>query len=151
MKFFDDKSKINRSWWNKNYFFAGTLLFILVNVILFVSNYRCSLEEVRVWSNFDLTNLFIAFTNIFRHGSWEHILHNVLMIAIGGLYVERKTGTFKYLLLMLGFSFVGGAMTSACANSLAWGGSSVVWFALYGYILIDYLFSFGRTKRNKSS
>lgn len=151
MKFIDDKNKSINSW-NRNYFFIGTFLFILINVILFATGVRNSLEQTsKTWSQFDLTNLFISFTNIFQHSSWEHVLHNSLMIFVGGLYVERKTGTFKYLLLMLVFSFVGGAMTSACANSFVWGGSSVVWFALYGYILIDYLFSFAKSKSNKTN
>ena len=150
MKFFDDKSKINNSWYNRNYFFTGTLLFVLINIILFAIGVRHSLVQSNsTWSQFDLTNLFISFTNIFKHYSWDHILHNSLMIFIGGFYVERKIGTFKFLSLLFVFSFVGGSMTSACANSFAWGGSSVVWFALYGYILIDYLFSFVKTKRNK--
>ena len=151
MKFFDDKSKGKTNWWGKNYFYIGTILFIVLNVILFVTNVRCALQTERVWSEFNLSNLIIAFTNIFRHSSWEHLLHNALMIAVGGLYVERKTGTFNFLWLMLGFSFVGGAMVCAGANSFNWAGSSVVWFALFGYILVDYLFSFQKSKRNKTN
>ena len=34
MKFFDDKSK-NVKWWNRNYFYAGTIVVVLVNILLF--------------------------------------------------------------------------------------------------------------------
>jgi len=150
MRFVDDKSK-NVNWWNRNYGYIGTVLFILFNVIIFVSNYHFEIQEVRVWSEFDLTNIFIAVTNVFEHGSVDHIMHNSLMIIVGGLYVERKTGSLKFLLLILAFSFMGALATSVCAGSLAWRGSSVVWFALWGYILIDYLFSFQKNKRNKTN
>lgn len=151
MKFFDDKSKEELHWYKRNYFYIGTLLFILLNIILFACSFVPSRTINRVWSEFDLTNLFVSFLNIFGHKSWEHVLHNSLMLAVGGLYVERKTGTFSFLLLILGFSFIGGGMLSACANSFAWRGSSVVWFALWGYILVDYIFSFQKHKRNKTN
>lgn len=148
--FLDDKSK-NKGWWNLNFCYLGTILFLAIIGFCFSNDIETPLKEVDVWSQFDLTNLWISFTNIFQHNSLIHIFHNSIMIAVGGVYIERKTGTLKFIMLLLVFAFVGGAMTSTCANSLAWQGASVVWFALFGYILVDYLFSFHKTKRNKTN
>lgn len=34
MKFFDDKSK-NLKWYNRNYFYIGTIIVIVLNILLF--------------------------------------------------------------------------------------------------------------------
>ena len=150
MSFFDDKSK-KVTKWNRNYCFLGTILYLAVFWILFALDVNITLKEAKNWSAFNLTNLWISFARVFLHLSFSHILHNSIMIAVGGMFVERKIGTFKCLLLLLAFSFVGGAMTVAGAWSFSWRGSSIVWFALYGYILVDYLFSFQKDRRNKTN
>ena len=102
MKFIDDKSKGKVNCWNRNYLYAGTLLFVLVNFMVFLCfGEFLAFNEKRIWSEpLDFNNIFISFCNVFTHFGWEHILFNLLLISIGSLYVERKTGTIKYILLI---------------------------------------------------
>ena len=34
MKFIDDKSN-NLSWWNRNYFYVGTFIFVVINILIY--------------------------------------------------------------------------------------------------------------------
>jgi membrane associated rhomboid family serine protease len=58
-------------------------------------------------------------TAMFLHGSWDHILGNMLFLAIFGKNVENAFGSLRYL----GFYFAGGfaAMLTQTATTLLWG------------------------------
>ena len=61
-------------------------------------------------------------TAMFLHGSWDHILGNMLFLAIFGKNVEDAFGSLRYL----GFYFVGGfvAMFTQTAMTLLFGTSA---------------------------
>ena len=61
-------------------------------------------------------------TAMFMHGSWDHILGNMLFLAIFGKNVEDAFGSLRYL----GFYFVGGfvAMFTQTAMTLLFGTSA---------------------------
>ena len=155
MKFFDDKSK-NLKWCNRNYFFIGTILFIALNIILFVTlgNFffflHQRLESIE-GSNFFTScyKLFLHFCVNFTHSSWEHVLQNMLGFSFCLMYMERKLGTIN----LYGMLF---ALTLFCSlpywsETYTFTGSSEVWFACFGYVTIDYLFSFRNGYRNKTN
>jgi len=58
-------------------------------------------------------------TAMFLHGSWDHILGNMLFLAIFGKNVEDAFGSIRYLV----FYFAGGfaAMLTQTAMTLLWG------------------------------
>ena len=155
MKFIDDKNK-NLNFWNRNYFYAGTLIFIVVNILLFAFlgyNFANNIGGGHVWNGvFDVSNIFRSFVNVFVHGNWKHVLLNMLCFLFCGLYIERKVGTFNFLLLILGFSFLAGNITSAARNTVShYGASGLVYFC-YAYIIIDFIFSlFQKDEKNKTN
>src|SRR5215469_7429816 len=58
-------------------------------------------------------------TAMFLHGSWDHILGNMLFLGIFGKNVESAFGSLRYLV----FYFAGGfaAMLAQAATTLLWG------------------------------
>ena len=151
MKFIDDKNKTVR-WYNRNYFYAGTILLILVNVILFwqLGNGWCfKLYDANAnWGDFRFINfLNIAFTSL-SHSSWEHVLGNIINLLVVGLYLERKYGTFNFLFLNVLLIFTVGALASHVFGNVNHHGYSGVNWALYGIIITDYIFSFKKERRN---
>lgn len=143
MKFVDD-SKKEIHWWNRNYFWVGTIFYIMLIIVIFACClcYGEIFDEKSTGFLYSLSSFYNGFLGNFIHSSWEHCLHNMLGISFVSFYLERRYGTIPFLTLIFGFSFIirfGGV------------GSSIVWFALYGFVLIDYLFSLRKTKRNWSN
>jgi hypothetical protein len=60
------------------------------------------------------------FTAMFMHGSWDHLLGNMLFLAIFGKNVEDAFGHFRYL----GFYVVGGFAATALQTSMTLGFAS---------------------------
>jgi len=60
------------------------------------------------------------FTAMFMHGSWEHLLGNMLFLAIFGKNVEAAFGRLRYL----GFYVVGGLAAAALQTVMTLGFSS---------------------------
>lgn len=154
MKFVDDKNK-KLSWYSRNYLFLGTLTIITLNILLFalLGNYFTDgIGGQHIWyGKLDLSNIFRVFLNAFEHSNWQHVLLNMLCFSFCGLYIERKTGTFNFLLLVLGLTFIEGAFSAAGSYSVEFHGASGLVYICYAYILIDYIFSFHKYKRNKTN
>jgi rhomboid family protein len=55
------------------------------------------------------------FTAMFMHGSWDHILGNMLFLAIFGKNVEDAFGHMRYLALYIAGGFMANAMQTAMA------------------------------------
>ena len=53
---------------------------------------------------------FSWFTAMFMHGSWDHLLGNMLFLAIFGKNVEDAFGRLRYL----AFYVAGGFAATAC-------------------------------------
>ena len=145
MKFVDYKNKeINKQ--NRNYFWIVSIsycaLLILIYACLGTSHIIQDGLNTR-WEHFDgIRSWLIGLERIYTHSSWLHVLHNCLGFMFGAFYIERKMGSLNFAMLL-------GAFTILFANTVDGGcGNSMIWFALYAYMLVDYLFSFRKGKRN---
>ncbi len=132
--------------------------FPLVNWLLIATNVLVFLFEVSLGS--DTLNLFIQrfglvpvrlidnipaywitiFSSMFLHGSWLHLISNMLALYIFGDNIEDRLGSARYLL----FYFLGGAAAAAIhilsnpASSLPTVGASGAIAAVLGAYLILY-------------
>ena len=151
MRFIDDKGK-KLNWHNRNYFYAGTIFLVLLNVILFATlgnrwNFDLYNENVQ-WTEFSVTNIFTIMFAALSHASWSHVCGNIIGLAVVGLYLERKMGTFNFLFLHILLMFIAPAMTSHVKGNIHHHGYSGVNFATYAFLIIDFFFSLKKEKRN---
>lgn len=153
MKVIDDGTK-KLTVWNRNYFFAGTLLVVAVNIILYAA---CGDQWERFigggvspWgSKLNFDRLIRAFLDSFSHSNWQHCLLNMLCFLICGAWLERKEGTLSIIALVFVMALVTSWATSARDLSVGWHGYSAVNFGFYAYAIVDFLFSLRKSKRNK--
>lgn len=140
------KTDVKAPW--RNWFFATTVAIVLLNVILYAA---LGGEWHQVSGNYDamyghwhdtlfFTNLLQTFLSAFSHANWQHTLLNMLCFAVCGIYLERKLGSVKLFGLVMCFAFFGGCATAANDNSISFHGFSGVNYAIYAYVLVDYLF-----------
>lgn len=134
---------------NRNYFFAATLLIVFVNFFLyFFPVVGPSLTDTRSdWDTFSVVNLFEAFLSAYTHAGFQHCSLNMLCFLIAGAYLERKQGTFRFPALVIVLSFFAEFATTANYLSLKHVGFSGVNYALYAYIMIDYIFVLARKQK----
>ena len=140
--FLDDKSK-KLSWLNRNYYFVTTVFIVLLNIIIYAV-YGSNTKGFYVrpnWGKFSVANLFQALVNSYSHSNWQHCLLNMLCFFFAGLYLERKKGSLKFLLFMFVMSLF--TAFASCTNdiSIFWIGFSGVNYGLYGYIIIEFVFT----------
>lgn len=152
MKIVDDKSKKLR-WNNRNFFWAVSILYCVLLILLFLPTAKnpVGIYTQRVTSinnsNFGVFGYMkewvINFIGLYSHASWGHVLHNCLGFLLGAVYLERKYGSFDFFLILLGLN---------CLCSLGGGGigNSYIWFALWGFCLVDFLWSLKKEK-NKAN
>lgn len=151
MKFFDDKNK-NVNWWNRNYFFAGTIFISVLFIVIFAiwGNWGENLLSEMKNEEQNLNILVRYFYSLCLHynfSNWRTLLFNILGLVVSGFYLERKTGSLNFILLVIGL----GALCSTTDifpdlyRSIS---SSFEWFVLSGYILIDYTFSLFQKNKN---
>lgn len=101
------------------------------------------------WTNsFDFEHILRCFLNNFSHANWQHVLLNMLCFFVAGLYLERKTGSLGLLGFVLSIAILQGCVCTAAYEYFR--GFSGANYALYAYIAIDYLFSFTKSRRNKT-
>lgn len=134
-----------------NYFFVVTIAIILINVIIFATCGRDTGDiSVRPnWGRFSVNNLMQTVLNTFTHFNWQHTLLNMLCFLVAGMYLERKQGSFPFLLFMVLLIFFTGFASAANDISLSWKGFSGANYGLYGYIVIEYIFMlFQKRKRD---
>lgn len=125
-----------------NYFFVVTIAIVLINVIVFATCGRDTVDiSVRPnWGLFSVNNLMQTVLNTFTHFNWQHTLLNMLCFLIAGMYLERKQGSFPFLLFMVLLIFFTGFASGTNDISLSWKGFSGANYGLYGYIIIEYIF-----------
>ena len=87
---------------------AVTYLLIFLNVIIFLFELAAGDEFIYRWSftpSYFLTNpgfeWITIFTSMFLHGSWMHLLGNMLYLWIFGDNVEDRMGHGRFLLFYL--------------------------------------------------
>ena len=141
MKFIDDKNK-QAKWYNRNYFWVATIIYIAINIIFFTAFPYKTFESTRDGFYYFWDSFWFYLKDAYIHSSWSHVLHNMLCFAIPAFYLERKNGSFSFGLLILLISVI-------C--SISGHGQSFIWAFMMGYMLIDYLFSFKKERRNKTN
>lgn len=143
LKFINNNRK-DLKWWQRNWFFVTTVFIVLLNIILYATLGLWSIERSNTkvhWNDcLNFTNLVDVFFSAYSHFNWQHTLLNMLCFMFCGIYLERKLGSVKFISLIVGLSFFGECVTSANSNSIYSYGFSGVNYALYAYILVDYLF-----------
>lgn len=152
MKYLDNGRK-DLSWWQRNWFFATTVFIVLINIILYagLGGWEIPFDDNRHWHDcLFFTNLVHVFFSAYSHSNWQHTLLNMLCFLVCGLYLERKMGSIKFFLLIMAFSLFGNNAVAANNNGLYFHGFSGVNYAIYAYILVEYLFcAISKSKRNK--
>ena len=158
MKIIDDASKKKIRWWNRNYYFAGTVFVVLANILLFAfaNEWFRTVFNIYGYVNFHqeiyIDPLLAGFFSSFAHSSWEHVLLNMLCFFVMGLYMERKTGSIHLILLVLSGAFFSSTAIWVLNTGNPPNGYSGVNYLLYAYVGIEYLFSLlQKQKRNKFS
>lgn len=154
MKFIDSPKK-QLAWYSRNYFYIATVAVVVTNIALYacLGNSWTSAfgnGSVRWERSFDFQRIWRCFLNNFSHGTWQHALLNMLCFFIAGLYLERKTSSLGLSGLVLSLAVLQGCVCAAAKGDLGFYGFSGVNYALYAYIVIDYLFSLGNARRNKT-
>lgn len=142
----------DKNWFFRNYFFIGTAAVILTCSLLFIFggySWNPIVYGSHGWTEGLYFNpLFYGFLNSFGHANLQHMLLNMLCFLIAGLYLERKTGTLSLLLLIIAFAFLSTGITAANYFSVSSIGYSGVNYALYFYIIADFIFMlFHKTER----
>lgn len=153
MKFVDIENK-KTSRLNRNYFWAVTIIYVILNISIFAilgnNNILWQYEENK-WNVFNgMKDLFISIGNLYTHNDWGHVLRNMLAFSISGFYIERKMGSLNFLGLILLMSIISSPMVSMYVG-LRWAGSSVIYFGMWGYVIVDYLFSLGKNTKSKAN
>lgn len=163
MKFLKDRCKRCQTkdcincvkWYSKDYFFAGTLFFIILCVVVyaFAPNWQHNINEsTGNWEKpLYLWSMLRSIANAFNHTSWQHLLLNMLVFFVCGLYLERKTGTLYFVVIVLGLSFVTSMAITANNLSTHWAGFSGINYGLFAYVIINYIFSFKKSHRNTTN
>ncbi|MDE7158464.1 MAG: rhomboid family intramembrane serine protease [Clostridiales bacterium] len=150
-----NNNRKNVSPWQCNWFFATTVFITLLNIILYgtLGSWEVPLDSHSYGHWHDclyFTNLLHVFCSAYSHANWQHVLLNMLCFFICGIYLERKMGSLNFFLLIMAFSLFEGCAIAANNNSIAFHGFSGVNYAIYAYIVVDYLFcAIQKDKRNK--
>ncbi|GAB4454552.1 MAG: hypothetical protein OHK0029_09270 [Armatimonadaceae bacterium] len=135
---------------------AGIVHFPVVTCALLFSNillYLLSLNHgepsyqlIRAWGmtprEFSMITLL---THLFLHGSWDHLLGNMLGLWLFGPHVEEALGRFEYLLLFIGCGVAAGllhllialTMMPVAAGAPLVGASGAI-FGLMGLFAVRY-------------
>jgi len=136
-----------KRWLTKNYFFVATLAFLFFCVIFHSVMSRHGdgwiYMEVLIPMRGDYTffrSLFRSFLSNFAHSDVEHLLLNMLCFVVVGTYLERKIGSIKIFGLIILIAIFSG-MWATGLISHSWVGFSLVNYGLYGFIIIDFIFS----------
>ena len=150
-----DSPKKRLAWYSRNYFHIATFAVVVTNIALYAClgsawNSAFGNGSVSWGDSFDFRRIWRCFLNNFDHGTWQHVLLNMLCFFVAGLYLERKTGSLGLLGLVLSFAVLEGCVCAAAKGDFYFFGYSGVNYAFYAYIVIDYLFSLGTARRNKT-
>lgn len=148
-------SRSDKWWFNTNYFFAGTVVIIVMCIILYGVIWSNGTPRINThyqyWDSIlKFNGILDGFINSFGHLSWQHVLLNMLCFSVCGLYFERKIGTARWMLFVPTLAFFTASATGL--NNLSTGGVgfSGVNYGLYAVLAVDYIFSFRKDKQNKN-
>lgn len=160
LSFFDDKSKGKVNWRNRNYFYAGTILVVIINIFIFACVAKEPWDIANVgdsptaWGEENILHFNITlsdFLSSFFHVNWQHVLLNMFCFLVAGIYLERKQGTVGLFLFVLFASYVSSIAWGANALSMYGVGFSGVNYFIYATIILDYIFSFQTYRKNETN
>ena len=152
MKYIDDENKLVK-WYNCNLFYVCTIIIVLGNILAYVlggKNWNLEYAYIR-WTDFDLYNILVAFLSAFEHSTLQHCLLNCLCFFIAGTYLERKIGSFSLFVLVISLTFICECITDANTHGAGGHGFSGVNYAIYAYIIVDYVFMFIKKKQTRTN
>jgi len=133
----------------KNFYFISTLFFVLFIFIMHafgpmrptgqIEYARSFLQVLRI--NLELLH------RSFSHLGTQHALLNMLCFFVVGLYLERKMGSLRLFLSVIGIAII--TAWASMIWSRNWVGFSLVNFAFYAIVIVDYVFVVLNKKRTK--
>lgn len=148
MKVFDEKNK-QLTWLTRNYFYLATLTFVFINFMFFTCS--PSLQNSIVPTYQTLNGLLLGIVNSFTHYGWQHLLLNMLCFTVISLYLERKFGSIKYFVLVLFNIIFSSVFFSTVGDSNNWGGFSVTIYSLYGVLIVTYIYTVIKNRKDKTN
>ena len=149
MKFFDDSTR-EINWKNRNYFFAGSFAIAVITIILFAALGKCwpsAIFEPKGPTT-GMRNFWVSLLAPFSYLNWLHAISGAIILFVCGIYIERKWGTFSYLGILFMLWMLGCLCTQVTCGLGISAGSSMVYYGMYAFILIDFLFSFQKSRRS---
>lgn len=149
LSFFDDKTK-DLTWRNRNYLFSGTLVVSLITILLFAILGICWPSAIFEPNGavIGMRNFWVSLLAPFSFTSWGHLLGCTFIFVICGSYLERKWGTFCYLGILSIVWILGCLCTQTTCDLGISAGSSMMYYGLYAFNLVDLLFSFHKSRRS---
>ncbi|MCL2751863.1 MAG: rhomboid family intramembrane serine protease [Firmicutes bacterium] len=143
-------------WLTKNVFFAGTALILSINILLFALGGKDWPHFVAAGGQADFGSLLYihptlrGFLNAFAHLNWAHVLSNMIGFVVCGFYLEKKTGSANLFLMILAIAYFTAVVSVASTFTAAyWLGFSGILFLLYAYVIVDFLFSLRKIRKNR--
>jgi membrane associated rhomboid family serine protease len=122
-----------------------TILIILVNVWVFVLELMGGDAFVTHWSAIPVLVVsghrwITIFTSMFMHGSWSHIVGNMIFLWAFGPEIEDAMGRGRYLLFYLlgGFVAMAAQIAAAPTSAVPMLGASGAIAAVMGAFLVTY-------------
>jgi len=84
----------------------ATLALILINILIFIylnatGTLASALQQygLRPAAILQGQGLHTLLTSMFMHGSWEHLIGNMLFLVVFGIILERRIGTTRFLVI----------------------------------------------------
>jgi len=113
---------------NRNWFFIGTILFIVGMTILYFVIGDTFLLRESIWSALSETQFvpvvfLVDWIGSFSHADSMHLLGNMISFSILGMYVERKFGTIRFIASLFVISLLWATINS---TALSWIGYYII-------------------------
>ena len=130
----NDKRK-KLTWRNSNFSYITTIVFMLIMIATFLWC-RPSIDAI-LENNISWNIILLPF----RHIDWLHLFGNLECFLCVSLFLERRYGSLKYLLILL-ITILISPFACFALLGLNWQGESLVNFFLFGIFFVEILFNF---------
>ena len=155
MKNFVNEDFERRWWFNMNYCFLGTTFVVVLCLFLYATVWSHGMPKINLrgqtWdATLKFNGIIAGWVNSFGHASWTHVIANMVLFTLCGLYFERKMGTLPWLLLIPALAFFTAGATGLNSQSTGGVGYSGVNYCLFAMLLVHYIVSFERDFRRKN-
>jgi membrane associated rhomboid family serine protease len=116
---------------------------LIINILVFLATIVLDHLKLNIANSFVLYpftderfSSFQLITYMFLHGSFTHILFNMLALAFIGPFVESEFGSKKFLLFYFISGIIGGLLQVYFFNMPCIGASAAVWGIITTYAVI---------------